>query len=68
MPDAIADHDADPPVGQLDDVVPVAADLEPTHGGFVADGEPRGQPGGPRIARCKANIGLMGQPARPVVA
>ena len=45
MPDTIADHDADPPVGQLNDVVPVAADLERAGGGFVTDGEPRGQPG-----------------------
>ena len=47
VPDTVADHDADPPVGQFDEVVPVAPHLQRAAGRFVAGREARGQPGRP---------------------
>ena len=51
--DDVADDHPVAAVGQVDDVVPVAADLEGAGGGLVVDGEAGGRTVGPRTARCR---------------
>ena len=68
MADAVADDQRDAAVVEVDDVIPVAADLKRAGGGLVAHREPAGQLGGPeyRVLQRQRRFPLLVELVHPL--